>query len=165
MAIHKKLQEGAIFLRYHDFFYSESGHQRESGMYYHQFRFAYVHNRRERVSGLVINKKQEPFFEKLGFRINHSRHMLVAVGCRSYEYFSAVSDSPYPDPYMKQEAEEKLQQLLQSGFTTQAGKPFTDMGDLQEFQQKKMTNLDNLFKVSPEFRHHYARETYMAQPN
>lgn len=165
MAMHKKLNVGSILFTYHEPRYQVNNHRHGRDKYTIDFKALYVHNRRERTSGVHVPKTLIPTLEKLGIRHEDNYYYqsdtTVAVGCRTYVYHRVTSDMPYPTPEQIKAAREKLDSHLESESARNEGVSLMEIDFVQDFKEKKMSNKDAVFSLLKPLEDYVANETYI----
>lgn len=159
MAIHKKLGVGSLLFTYHYPDYDSYAHRRGEAKYHIRFKALYVHNRRERSTGVPVPKTLIPTLEKLGIKYNEFSHTdVIAVGCRSYTYHSCRSNLPYPSADDVTEASRVLKEKLESDVASNEGVSLMEIDFIQDFKEKKMSNKDALFSLNKPLQDYVSNE-------
>lgn len=163
MAMHKKLQPGALLFTFQDPIYNQWDHQGGREKYRIEFKALHVFNRRERSSGEYVPANLIPTLDKLGIRYIESQHRkdrVLAVGCRAYSYYSCNSDLPYPSPEQVKAAQQAYEQTT-SGSRSNQGVELQQVEFVEEFKEKKMSNMDSLYSLSNSLNDYVAQQTYI----
>jgi hypothetical protein len=111
MAADKKIKVGVVITTYSQVEYLPYNHRYQKDAYQTRYFALYMHNRRERTSGVTLPRSFEPILQKFGIKCiyRHNSETLIAVGCRVHCYYTAVGKSPYPDPENVKKASEALE--------------------------------------------------------
>lgn len=167
MAMNKNLDVGSILFTFHKPTYQEYAHSRGNEKYKIEFIALYVHNRRERTSGINVPKSLIPTLDKLKIRhvdVNsyyREHDEVFAIGCRQYVYYSCTSDMPYPTADELKAARKTLDEQLDTSHAVNQGVTLMEIDFIQDFKEKKVTNKDAAFSLLKPLRNYVENETYI----
>lgn len=149
MAMHKKLDIGSVLFTFHEPTYFRHKHVRGENKYKIHFKALYIYNRRERTSGDVVPNIIIPTLDKLKIKyLDAFDDKVVAVGCRSYSYYTCTSKLPYPSVDDIKKAKEALDELLTTERTIGDGINLMETTFMSDFIEKKVSNKDVLFSLN-----------------
>lgn len=166
MAMHKKLGVGSILFTYHEAEYLGHYQRSPEKKYRIQFKVLHVHNRRERTSGTQVPASLKPTLDKLSIRYDNAsyysnRDTIYAIGCRSLNYYTCLSDLPYPSAEQVEEARRELDSRLESNTLIYGDTHLMEIDFIEDFKEKKMTNKDALFSLSKSLEDFVSSETHL----
>ena len=162
MAMNKKLEVGSILFTYTEADYGAQSHRYGRAKYTIRFKVLYVHNRRERTTGVYVPSTLKSTLDKLGIRhTNVYSDKVCAVGCRALVYHTVQSNSPYPTTDDVKEAQEKLESRLQEHSLSNYGIDLFEIDFVESFKQKKMSNKDALFAIQKPLEDYINNEQYI----
>lgn len=164
MAMHRKLDVGSILFTYHEPEYLGHYNRTPEHKYRIIFKVLHVHNRRERTSGTQVPASLKSTLDKLSIRYDDrgyygERDCIYAIGCRSLNYYSCLSDLPYPSAEDVEAARRELESRLENNNLYYGDVSLMEIDFIEDFKEKKMSNKDALFSLSKSLEDYVSNET------